>query len=224
MKYFFMSVYSVLSFTLPPNYTGPEASCGLCVKPLQGQACLLGHIYEVRNKVRAIEEIDRRAIETKEIKVGFDPTSGFIGTKVTGALSLACTNFDKLLIFLKDGTYKVIPIPEKQYVDQVAHVGIADKKTVITAVYKTKEGLPYAKRFVVTQFILERAYRYIDEEGELCFLSPEENPQVILHFSAKAGQKIKQQEVALKEVPIKGAQAKGVRLSSHKVLKVKALD
>lgn len=128
MKYFFMSVYSVLSFTLPPNYTGPEASCGLCVKPLQGQACLLGHIYEVRNKVRAIEEIDRRAIETKEIKVGFDPTSGFIGTKVTGALSLACTNFDKLLIFLKDGTYKVIPIPEKQYVDQVAHVGIADKK------------------------------------------------------------------------------------------------
>ena len=65
--------------------------------------------------------------------------SGFVGTKVSGPVQFACTNFDKLLIFHKDGTYKVINIPEKQYFEKAVWVGVADKKTVINVVYKNKE-------------------------------------------------------------------------------------
>ncbi len=43
-----------------------------------------GKDYPRKTRVKAIEEIDRRAIETKEIKVGFDPETGFVGTKVSG--------------------------------------------------------------------------------------------------------------------------------------------
>ena len=75
-----------------------------------------GKEYPRKTRIKAIEEIDRRAIETKEIKVGFDPETGFVGTKVSGPVQFYCTNFDKLLVFYKDGTYKVINIPEKQYV------------------------------------------------------------------------------------------------------------
>ena len=178
------------------------------------------HLYPRKTKIKAIEEIDRRAIETKGIKVGCDLTAGVLGTKVQGPLSFPCTNFDKLLVFFKDGTYKIVPIPEKQYFDQIAHVGIADKKTIVTIVYKTKESIAFAKRFIVTQFILERAYRYFEEEGELQYISIQENPKVTLHFSPKAGQKRNQEELSLKEIPIKGAQTKGVKLSSHKVRKV----
>ena len=88
--------------------------------------------------MKAIEEIDRRAIETKEIKVGFDRRLGFVGTKVSGAIQLSCTNFDKLVVFSKDGTYKVINIPEKLYFEKPLWVGVADKKTIMNVVYRNK--------------------------------------------------------------------------------------
>ena len=82
-----------------------------------------GKDYPRKTRIKAIEEIDRRAIETKEIKVGFDPATGFVGTKVSGPVKLSCTNFDKLLIFYKDGTYKAINIPEKQYFENAVWAG-----------------------------------------------------------------------------------------------------
>ena len=91
-------------------------------------------------------------------------------------MSFECTNFDKLLLMFKDGTYTVINIPEKQYVhhegNKVVYVGVADKKTVISVVYKDpKTHLCYAKRFIVSKFILEKTYRYFEEGMELLYLT-----------------------------------------------------
>ena len=82
-----------------------------------------GEEYPRKTRVKAIEEIDRRAIETKEIKVGFDPATGFVGTKVSGPVKLSCTNFDKLLVFYKDGSYKAFNIPEKQFFENAGWAG-----------------------------------------------------------------------------------------------------
>lgn len=171
-----------------------------------------------RTRIKAIEEIDRRAIETKEIKVGFDLESGFVGTKVTGKKRLSCTNFDKLLVFQEDGTYKVVNIPEKQYFEKAVWVGIADKKTVLNVVYKIKEtGQVWAKRFVVDKFILDKSYRYFDEKAELeCITS--DDVEVELQFTPS--QKKKPETHRLVEVPVTGAQTRGTRLSSGKVRKI----
>ncbi len=180
-----------------------------------------GKEYPRRTRVKAIEEIDRRAIETKEIKVGFDPESGFVGTKVSGAVQLPCTNFDKLLVFHKDGTYKAINIPEKQYFEGVAHVMIADKKTPLCVVYKNKEtGHVWAKRFIVEKFILDKLYRYIDEKGELQGITQGKSAAVELQFAPQARQKKKKEVIPLDEMPLQGAQTRGTRLSPHKVKKV----
>ena len=53
------------------------------------------------------------------------------GPKFPGLFSFTCTNFDKLLVFFKDGTYKVTNIPEKQYVENAAWVSVADKTTIM---------------------------------------------------------------------------------------------
>jgi topoisomerase-4 subunit A len=180
-----------------------------------------GNLYPRRTRIKAIEEIDRRAIETKEIKVGFDPASGFVGTKVSGAKQLQCTNFDKLLIFHKDGTYKVVNIPEKQYFEMVSLVSIADKKTVVNAVYKDKKTqLIWVKRFIVDKFILDKVYRYFDENTELLHISTKPEVVVELQFAPKAGQAKKTQEFSLKEIPVKGAQTRGIRLATQKAKKV----
>ena len=169
-----------------------------------------------KTKIKAIEEIDRRQISTKEIKIGFDPQTGFIGTKIPGPLHLFGTNFDKLLIFFADGTYTVGPIPEKQYFQNSAWVEIADKKTIVNVVYKNKEtGQAWAKRFVIDKFILDKTYRYLDEDCELAYICTNPNTTVELQF-----QKEKKIRFALKDVPIKGVQTKGIRISPHKVKKI----
>lgn len=173
-----------------------------------------------KTKFKAIEEIDRRAIETKELKVGFDPATGFIGTKVSGS-SFTCTNFDKLIVFSKDGSYRVINIPEKQYFEKIAWVGVADKKTLMNVLYKHKStGFPWAKRFVVDKFILDKEYRFIDEDGELLYISADAK-DLELQFSEKGGKKVKPQVVVFKDIPLKGAQTRGVRIASQRIKKVK---
>lgn len=176
-----------------------------------------GQEYPRKTKVKSIEEIDRRAIETKDIKVGYDPETGFIGTKVSGASHFTCTNFDKLLILQKDGTYKVTQIPEKQYFDHFAYTGAADKKTVINVVYKVNHQV-WAKRFIVDKFILDKVYRYFDEKAQLEHLSTHPDAVIELQFTPKAKQKTKL--IAFSEIPIKGAHTRGIRLSTEKVKKV----
>ncbi len=175
-------------------------------------------VYPRKTRVKSIEEIDRRAIETKQVKVGFDPETGFIGTKISGPISLSGTNFDKLLVFHKDGTYKVINIPDKQYFENVAWVLIADKKTVMSVVYKNRDTEHvWGKRFIVDKFILDKVYNFLDEKSELHCISPELEPVVEVHF---AHQKVKKQLFACKDIPVKGAQTRGVRLATHKVKKI----
>lgn len=187
---------------------------------LKGLLEKFGKDFPRKTRFKSIEEIDRRAIETKEVKVGVDLASSFVGTKVPGA-HISCTNFDKLAVFSKDGTYKVVAVPEKLYIDQLAWAGVADKKTVMNVVYKNKEtGQAWAKRFIVDKFILEKIYRFVDEKGELVHISTDPNAAVELHFSAKAGKKPRSLTFHLKEVPIKNAQGRGIKIVADKVKKI----
>jgi topoisomerase IV subunit A len=184
-----------------------------------------GKDFKRRTKVREIEQIDMRAIATKNIKVGFDPATGFVGTKVGGDNVFECTNFDKLLLMFKDGTYKVINVPEKLYVhhenNKVVYAGVADKKTVMSVVYRDpKTHLCFGKRFIILKFILDKEYRFFEEGMELQFLSTQPNVVLDLQFVPKVGQKLAKAETNLDEILVKGVSAKGVRLSNRQVKKV----
>lgn len=182
-----------------------------------------GANYPRRTRIKSIEEIDRRAIETKQIKVGYDPQEGFVGTKISGPIQLECTNFDKLLIFYKDGTYAVVNIPEKQLMQNVAWVAVADKKTVMSVIYKNKEThQAWAKRFVVDKFILEKTYRFLDEKCDLLYFSGNPEPVVEIEFVSDR-QKLKKLVYPLDQVPIKGVQIRGIRVAPQKVKKVTLL-
>jgi topoisomerase-4 subunit A len=191
------------------------------IEHLKQLVAKFGKEYPRKTRIKAIEEIDRRAIATKEIAVGVDLQSGFVGTKVSAPLEISCTNFDKLLIFDKAGTYKVTNISEKQYFEKVAWVGIADKKTIFNVVYKDRKTHQiWAKRFIVSQFILDKVYRYLNEDTELQHISTDSGVIVELHMAAQAGRTLKKIVIALQEVPIKGAQTRGLCLARQKVKKL----
>jgi len=186
-------------------------------------------LYPRKTRIEEIEELDMRAIKTKQVKVGYDPKTGFVGTKVASENAFECTNFDKVLLIYKDGTYRVINVPEKQFVQKpeskVVYAGVADKETVFNVAYrdpKTNYGL--AKRFIVKQFILEREYRFMEEGGELLFLSTQPNASLELIFIPKAKQKIAKALFDFETVLVKGYSAKGVRMASRQIKKVRVVN
>lgn len=188
---------------------------------LKGLIEEFGKEYPRKTKIRAIEEIDKRAISTKEIKIGFDLESGFVGTKVTGALFFHCTNFDKLLLFSKDGQYRVVTPSEKYYVDQLLLASIADKKELFHLIYQEKKtGKVWAKSFVVEQFILEKVYRFFPEGMELCFFGKGKKPEVEITFSSQTAKK---KRFSFEDLESQKPSAKGKLIFHAKVRSVKAL-
>ncbi len=183
-----------------------------------------GKEYPRKTRIKAIEEIDRRAIETKQVKLSYDPKTGFVGTKVSGSIHFSCTNFDKLLILFNDGTYKVSNLPEKQYVENAAWVGVADKKTILNVIYTNKETKQaWAKRFIVEKFILDKVYRYLDENTVLEYISSDKDPTVEVQFVPKAHQKLSKLSYPFKDVLVKGAQARGIKVANQPVKRVNKL-
>lgn len=186
---------------------------------LKGLIAKFGKDFPRKTKIKAIEEIDIKAIETKEIKVGFDLETGFIGTKVSSDTQIECTNFDKILVLHKDGTYRVTNIPEKQFFNQLARVGVADKKTEIFVSYTDDKGHLWAKRFIVDKFILDKTYRFLPEGCELQSISTDVEAAIEPHF-ATASKKGKKQTFAHKGIPLKGAHTRGIQIFTQKVKKV----
>lgn len=184
-----------------------------------------GKDFPRHSSLEAIEEIDVKAIAKHDVKVGFDLETGFVGTRVSGQ-SLNCTSYSKLLALFRDGSYRVIQIPEKQYVasenNPLVALLIADKETILNAIYKDpKTHIAYAKRFIVKQFILDKTYRYFDEGMTLLYLSPSPTPSIELFFFAKMRQKIASQKISFDDFLIKGVGAKGIRLSKKGVKNIR---
>lgn len=198
------------------------------IKYIQGLLKQYGKLFPRRTKIHEIEELDKRAIAEKRVRVGYDPEAGYIGTKVSGPDFFECSNLDKLLIVYQEGTYLVINLPEKQYIhakdSPVVLIVPADKKTVISAVYRdVKSQYPYVKRFVVKQFILEKEYNYLEEGQRLEFITHEPETVVELTFKPKARQKTNNLEVVFDELPVKGVGANGVRLANKELKTIKLI-
>ena len=186
-----------------------------------------GEEFPRRTVIQDLEIVDRREMERKEIEIGVDRKGGYVGTKVTGPERLTCTNLDRLLILLSDGTYKVVPIADRMYAARphttIVHCGVADKQQVLTVFYRDPiSGISFCKRFVVKQFILEKEYRFIDEGKELLMLTRASDP-LLVQLVPKAKQRVSALEIKPDDFPIHGVGAQGIRVSRRPVLDIRKL-
>lgn len=184
-----------------------------------------GKQFPRKTKIQSLEDIDRRSIETKAVKIGIDLETGFIGTKVSGILQFSCTNFDKLLVLDKSGFYSVIYIPEKQYIKDLAWSGVADKKTALFIIYKNlKTQQSYAKQFIIDKFIMDKQYRYLPPETEFQFLTSNPATSLEIHFFAKGKQKASKTIFSFKDIPLKKVTTAGIRIASQTIKKIIPLE
>lgn len=182
---------------------------------------------ERRTEISELETVDRREVAVQNLKLGYNEDKGFLGTEVkaTGP-TIACSKFDKVLYFT-DTYYKVVPVQEKLYIkEKVLWWGLVDKEAVFNVMYRFQEsGLAYMKRFQVEKFIMEREYEFMPETDncKLLFLSCGEAPLIRVYYPKTGRVRITNEDIDMSEQLVKGANARGNRVSAKPVSRIRVL-
>jgi len=177
--------------------------------------------------IESFSDINVRKIARRNLKVGFDPKQGYVGTDVKGERSFSASEYDRIFIFRADGTYTAIPVEEKRYVEgEIVYCGIADRKQVFTVAYRDPESrLCYAKRFTTGGYIMDREYRYFPEGGELMLFTELEGLRLEFWFRRKKRMRKFKDSRLQSDLRVTSTGAKGVRLGGRKeISSIKAVE
>ena len=126
-------------------------------------------------EIRSFDSIVASKVVEANLKLFINREEGFIGTSLKkDEFVTNCSDIDDVIIFYKDGTYKVIRIGEKVFVGEterskaekkkaeIIHIAIfkkGDKRTIYNVVYRDgKGGASFIKRFDVTSVTRDREY------------------------------------------------------------------
>ncbi len=125
-----------------------------------------GKNFPRRTKITDLQEVDAREVALRNIKVGHDRKNQFIGAAVRNSNKsedpLLCSEFDRLVLLKGDGSFKVVPVPDKLYVGPVKYLFVADRSQVYSMLYRhRKSKRHYVKRFKIDRYIMDREYRTI---------------------------------------------------------------
>lgn len=192
------------------------------IRYLKGILDKYGKLFPRRTVIEldGFEKIDKSAVALNNIRVGWDKKNCYIGTDVKSEDVVICNEFDHLLCIERKGSYKVINIPEKIFIDRLYEFRKYDKTTVFGIVYSdTKTGKVYYKRCAVDKFITDKEYRICPEGCRLELVTPRPNAvyecQIDTPIKAK-----KIQSINLSEAPVRSARAGGLLLFPRKMLKI----
>ncbi len=186
-----------------------------------------GKLFPRKTAIEGFSGIQRREIAIANLRVGYDKETGFVGTAVKGGVSWHASEYDRILYFLDDGTYRVMPVQEKFLVDgRVLWCGPADKDMPFTCVYRDgTDRIPYVKRFGIGGFILDREYRFVPEGSEVLVFTPLTDFTLEYWFERKKRMKTRKGQTASADIPEKGVKARGVRLcGSRTIASIKLLE
>lgn len=182
-------------------------------------------------EIRSFENIDAvRVMEANE-KLYINRQEGFIGTGLKkDEFVCNCSNLDDLIVFYKDGTYKVIKVQEKMFVGKnIIHVQVQkknDTRTIYNVVYRDgKQGTYYAKRFNVTSFTRDNEYNLTKgtPHSKVVYFTANPNGEAeVIKVTYEPNPKLKRlfYEFDFSQLAVKGRGANGNILSKHPIHRI----
>ena len=123
-----------------------------------------GERYPRRTVVRGFDSIEAATVAEATEKLYINREEGFIGTGLKkDEMLCACSNIDDIIIFYKDGRYKVVKVQEKMFVGKgIIHIDVFkrnDRRTIYNVIYRNgKDGAYMMKRFFVNTVTRDREY------------------------------------------------------------------
>ena len=190
-----------------------------------------GAEYPRRTEIRSFDTIEATKVIEANLKLFINRADGFIGTDLKkDEFVCNCSEIDDVIIFYKDGMYKVIKVAEKVFVGQnVLYLNVFkrnDKRTIYNAVYRDgKRGAYYIKRFAATGLTRDKEYNLTQgkDGSRVVYFSANHNGEAeIIKVTLKPNPKLRKPvfDKDFSEILIKGRQAKGNLLTRNEVHRI----
>ena len=187
-----------------------------------------GHLYPRRTEVRNFANINIKTVVEANEKLYINRTDGFIGTGLKkDEFLFNCSDIDEVIIFQKDGKYKIVRVAEKVFVGtDIIHIDIYrknDHRTIYNAIYRDgKKGIYFMKRFAVTGVARDKEYDLTQGKpgSRVMYFTANPNGEAeVIKIQLKPALHIKKLEVIkdLSELAIKSRTARGNVLTKYEV-------
>ncbi len=182
-------------------------------------------------ELRNFDTIEAAKVVEANEKLYINREEGFIGTSLKKDEYVAnCSTIDDVIIFYRDGKYKIVRVADKMFVGKnILYVNIFkknDKRTIYNAVYRDgKEGFHYIKRFAVTSMTRDREYDLTQGNAgsRMVYFSANPNGEAeVIKVTLKPNPRIKRIifEKDFCDIAIKGRQSMGNILTKNEVHKI----
>ncbi|MCK5115038.1 MAG: DNA topoisomerase IV subunit A [Candidatus Aegiribacteria sp.] len=179
-----------------------------------------GKNYPRLTSIEDFSDIDVKKVAIRNLKAGFNSDTGLFGTSIKGDRTFSVSEYDRFVFFLDDGTYRVIPVQDKYFIDgNILFCGVHDREMVFTAVYKQqKTGIAFIKRFCIGSFIMDKEYRFSPIGGEVVFFTSEPEMKLDFWFQRTKRMRRRKDECLISDYRVTSENAKGVQLCGKKII------
>ena len=182
-------------------------------------------------EIRNFDTIEASKVAEANQKLYINRNDGFIGTGLKkDEFVCNCSDLDDVIIFYKDGKYKIVRVAEKLFVGKnILYVNVFkknDQRTIYNAVYRDgKKGPCYIKRFNVTSMTRDKEYdltQGTDGSRVMYFTANPNGEAEIIKVTLDPSQNIKRVFLIkdFSEIMIKGRASKGNLLTKYQVTRI----
>ena len=182
-------------------------------------------------KLRNFDTIVATKVVEANEKLYINREEGFIGTgQKRDEFVCNCSDIDDVILFYRNGTYKVIKVSDKIFVGKdVIYLNIFkrnDNRTIYNAIYRDgKEGRNFIKRFAVTGVTRDKEYDVTQgkEGSQVLYFSANPNGEaetVKVTLKPRLRQKTLAFEKDFSEIMIKGRNSMGNILTKADIHKI----
>lgn len=190
-----------------------------------------GAAHPRRTIVRNFDNIEAAKVAEANEKLYINREDGFIGTGLKkDEFVCNCSDIDDIIIFYKDGKYKIVKVADKLYVGKnILYLNVFkrnDVRTIYNLVYQNgKGGTVYMKRFAVTGVTRDKEYDMTQglKGSKIWWFSANPNGEAeTLRVTLKDKPRLKklQFDVDFADIAIKGKGALGNMVTKNEVHRI----
>lgn len=192
-----------------------------------------GKAHPRMTEIKNFDTIEAAKVVEANEKLYINRQEGFIGTGLKkDEFVCNCSDIDDIIVFYRDGKYKIIRVADKIFVGKnILHVQVFkknDKRTIYNVVYRDgRQGFYYYKRFNVTSMTRDKEYDLTQGTpgSKVVYFTANPNGEAeIIKITLDPNPKKKKQNIFLERdfsnVLIKGRTSKGNLLTKEPVHRI----
>lgn len=196
-------------------------------------------------EIRSFDTIEASTVAEANQKLYINRAEGFIGTGLKKDEFVSnCSDIDDVILFYRDGTYKVIKVCEKAFVGEterskkerrkaeIIHIAVfnkSDKRTIYNVCYRDGEtGITYIKRFNVTSITRDREYDVTlgTPKSRITYFTANTNGEAeVIKVTLKPQEKLRKLTIErdFSDIAIKGRASRGNLLTKNDVYRIQLM-